>query len=59
VTCIKLDPAIRMVHEQNFLDCVKSRKKPAADIEVGHTSIILKTAVDTPPDDLSPSPASA
>jgi hypothetical protein len=25
---------------QNFLDCVKSRKKPVADVEIGHRSII-------------------
>ena len=35
-----MDPAIQEVHVRNFLDCVKSRKKPAADVEVGHTSII-------------------
>jgi predicted dehydrogenase len=40
VTGIKLDPAIQMVHVQNFLDCIKSREKPVADIEIGHTSII-------------------
>jgi predicted dehydrogenase len=40
VTGIKMDPAIQEVHVQNFLDCVKSRKKTAADVEVGHTSIV-------------------
>jgi predicted dehydrogenase len=25
-------------HHQNFLDCVKSRQKPAADVEIGHRS---------------------
>jgi predicted dehydrogenase len=25
-------------HHQNFLDCVKSRKRPIADVEVGHRS---------------------
>lgn len=25
-------------HHQNFLDCVKSRKRPIADIEIGHRS---------------------
>jgi predicted dehydrogenase len=40
VTGIKMDPAIQAVHVQNFLDCVKSRNHPAADVEIGHTSII-------------------
>jgi hypothetical protein len=35
-----MDPAIQEVHVQNFLDCIKTRKKPAADVEIGHTSII-------------------
>lgn len=26
-------------HLQNWLDCVRSRKKPAADVEIGHRSI--------------------
>jgi predicted dehydrogenase len=28
-------------HVQNFLECVKSREKPAADIEIGHSSTRL------------------
>jgi hypothetical protein len=28
-------------HVQNFLDCVKSRAKPNADIEIGHASTRL------------------
>jgi hypothetical protein len=40
VTGIKMDPAIQEVHVRNFLECVKSRQKPAADVEIGHTSII-------------------
>ena len=28
-------------HVQNFLDCVKSREKPNADIEIGHLSTRL------------------
>lgn len=40
VTGISLDPQIQTVHVQNFLDCVKSRAKPTADVEIGHTSII-------------------
>jgi hypothetical protein len=25
-------------HARNFLDCVKSRKRPTADVEIGHRS---------------------
>ena len=25
-------------HARNFLDCIKSRKKPHADVEIGHRS---------------------
>jgi len=28
-------------HARNFLDCVKSRKTPNAEIEIGHTSTVL------------------
>lgn len=28
-------------HKQNFIDCVKSRKRPNADIEIGHYSACL------------------
>ena len=28
-------------HERNFLDCVKSRKQPNADIEIGRLSTLL------------------
>jgi predicted dehydrogenase len=28
-------------HEQDFIDCIKSRKRPNADIEIGHQSISL------------------
>jgi predicted dehydrogenase len=28
-------------HQANFLDCVRSRKKPNADIEEGHRSVLL------------------
>ncbi|HLV01185.1 MAG TPA: Gfo/Idh/MocA family oxidoreductase [Acidobacteriota bacterium] len=27
-------------HVQNFIDCMKSREKPTADVEVGHRSVI-------------------
>ena len=29
---------IRMAHLQNWLDCVRSREKPIADVEIGHRS---------------------
>jgi predicted dehydrogenase len=28
-------------HQRNFVDCIKSRKLPNADIEIGHTSTLL------------------
>ena len=28
-------------HQQNFLDCIRSRKRPNADIELGHRSTLL------------------
>ncbi len=28
-------------HEQNFLECVKSRKRPNADVEIGRLSTTL------------------
>jgi predicted dehydrogenase len=28
-------------HHQNFLDCVKSRKKPVCDVEIGHRSATI------------------
>lgn len=27
-------------HVRNFIDCVKSRQMPTADVEIGHTSVI-------------------
>ncbi|PYL01003.1 MAG: hypothetical protein DME19_03080 [Verrucomicrobia bacterium] len=29
------------LHVKNFIDCVRSRKKPAADVEIGHHSTIV------------------
>jgi hypothetical protein len=29
------------LHLKNFIDCVRSREKPAADIETGHRSTIV------------------
>jgi hypothetical protein len=28
-------------HQQDFIDCIKSRKRPSADVEVGHRSASL------------------
>ncbi|MBI4907496.1 MAG: Gfo/Idh/MocA family oxidoreductase [Acidobacteria bacterium] len=33
--------ATPMTHEQNFLDCMRSRKLPNADVEIGRTSTTL------------------
>jgi hypothetical protein len=30
--------ALTALHARNFLDCIKSREKPNADIEIGHRS---------------------
>lgn len=38
-TGIKIDPSFQEVHVQNFLDCVRSRKLPVADVEIGHRSV--------------------
>ena len=29
------------LHAQNFIECVRSRQKPAADVEIGHRSAIV------------------
>ena len=36
---IKIDPECQIAHVRNFLDCVKSRKRPAAEVEIGHRTI--------------------
>src|SRR5206468_1567654 len=28
-------------HYQNFVDCIKSRKKPVCDVEIGHRSVTV------------------
>jgi hypothetical protein len=30
-----------VAHARNFLDCMRSRKKPNADIEIGHRSTTM------------------
>ncbi len=32
------DRQMDLRHTRNFLDCVKSRKQPTADVEIGHRS---------------------
>ena len=29
------------LHVKNFIECVRSRKKPAADVEIGHRSTLV------------------
>ena len=38
-TGISIDPSSQIAHVQNFFDCVRSRQKPVADVEIGHRSI--------------------
>ena len=38
-TGIQLDPGIQVLHVQNWLDCIRTRKTPVADWEIGHRSI--------------------
>ena len=40
VTGLSLDPEVQILHVENFLDCVKSRQRPVADVEIGHRSIV-------------------
>ncbi len=30
-----------VVHPEDFIDCVRSRKKPAADVEIGHRASLV------------------
>jgi len=36
---IRIDPPAQEAHVRNFLDCVRSRKLPVADVEIGHRSV--------------------
>jgi predicted dehydrogenase len=38
-TEISIDPSSQIAHVQNFFDCIRSRQKPVADVEIGHRSI--------------------
>jgi predicted dehydrogenase len=39
VSGISLDPQVQKAHIQNWLDCIRSRKKAVADWETGHRSV--------------------
>ena len=38
-TGLHIDPSCQEAHIQNFLDCVRSRKRPVADVEIGYRSV--------------------
>jgi predicted dehydrogenase len=38
-TGLQIDPSCQEGHVQNFLDCVRSRKRPVADVEIGYRSV--------------------
>lgn len=38
-TGLKIDPACQEAHIENFLDCVRTRRRPVADVEIGYRSI--------------------
>jgi predicted dehydrogenase len=38
-TGLKIDPSCQEAHVQNFLDCVRSRQRPVADVETGYRSV--------------------
>ena len=39
VTGVFMEPAIQEVHVQKFLDAIRTRKRPNADVEIGHRSV--------------------
>jgi predicted dehydrogenase len=34
------NPDMHLLHVQNFIDCMRSRKRPNSDVEIGHNSMI-------------------
>ena len=38
-TGLKIDPSCQEAHVRNFLDCVRSRRRPVADVEIGYRSV--------------------
>jgi len=37
-TGISIDPGAQVAHVKNFIECVRSRKRPVCDVEIGHRS---------------------
>jgi hypothetical protein len=38
-TGLKIDPSCQEAHISNFLDCIRTRKRPVADVEIGYRSV--------------------
>ena len=38
-TNISIDPSSQEAHVRNFFECMRSRQKPVADVEIGHRSV--------------------
>jgi predicted dehydrogenase len=38
-TGIRLDPPVQEAHVQNWLDCIRSRQRPVAGVEIGHRTV--------------------
>jgi predicted dehydrogenase len=38
-TGLRIDPSCQEAHVRNFLDCVRSRNRPIADVEIGYRSV--------------------
>jgi predicted dehydrogenase len=38
-TGLKIDPSCQEAHIENFLDCIRTRKRPVADVEIGYRSV--------------------
>jgi hypothetical protein len=36
---LKIDPSCQEAHIANFLECVRSRRRPVADVEIGYRSV--------------------
>ena len=41
VTAAGKNATLTALHARNFLDCMRTRKKPNADVEIGHRSTSL------------------
>jgi len=38
-TGISIDPSSQIAHVQNFFDCIRSGRRPSADVEIGYKTI--------------------